>query len=124
MRMPTDLPSYAHYHMIKNQKNYDQASLVFCDLTPSELKTAFITTMSDLDRHQLKKELKYLTLLDTTQWLADNFKYGCSQCASYLNRSKVTSFPRRPIQLLGEEQMPSFVTREKSIAHNILRTVL
>ncbi len=124
MRMPTDLPSYAHYHMIKNQKNYDQASLVFCDLTPSELKTAFITTMSDLDRQQLKKELKYLTLLDTTQWLADNFKYGCSQCASFLNRSKVTSFPRRPIQLLGEEQMPSFVTREKSIAHNILRTVL
>lgn len=65
-----------------------------------------------------------MTLLDNTAWLGDVHKMGCSKCATFLNRSKVTPYPRRPIQMLGEDQMPSFVDRERSIAHGILRNVL
>jgi hypothetical protein len=116
--MPTDNPTYAYYHLQKMEKNFlDESKLVLCDLTPAELSSAFVLSMTESQRQQLKSELKYLTLLDTTQWLADNYKYGCSQCASFLNRSKVNQTPRRPIQLLGEEQMPSFKIREMNIAY-------
>jgi hypothetical protein len=64
--MISDLPTYAYYHLHKMEKNHlDQVSLVFCDLTPNERATSFILSMTESDRAKLKKELKYLMLLDT-----------------------------------------------------------
>ncbi len=87
MKMPTDLPTYAMYHMHRNLKHIDQStSLYFCDLTPSEQSTSFLLSLTEASRTQLANELTYQTLLDTAAWLADTHKIGCMKCASFLNR--------------------------------------
>ncbi len=42
MKLPNDFPTYAYHHLQKSQKNLDEASMVFSDLSQSETSTAFI----------------------------------------------------------------------------------
>jgi hypothetical protein len=62
-RMPSDLPTYALYHLHKHETSaaqastLDQAALVFCDLSPAETSTSFILSLNERQRQQLKKEL-------------------------------------------------------------------
>jgi hypothetical protein len=49
-KIPTDFATYAYYHLIKSEKNLENANLVFCDLTPSELSTSFILSLNNESR--------------------------------------------------------------------------
>lgn len=55
-RMPSDLPTYALYHLHKHETSaaqastLDQAALVFCDLSPAETSTSFILSLKERQR--------------------------------------------------------------------------
>ncbi|CDW77264.1 UNKNOWN [Stylonychia lemnae] len=124
IKMPTDFPTYAAYHLEKQSKFIEDAKIVLCDLSQTEMASSFILSMDQKKRRLLQSQLKYQILLDTTSWISDIHRSGCQTCASFLNRNKVSAYPSKPVQLLSQKQMPSFKDREQSIAYSILRTMV
>lgn len=122
--MPSDFPTFANYHLFKNAKNVEKSALVLGDLTSAERSVSFIESVTDKELEHLNNELKYLVLMDTTAWLGESRNLGCVKCASFLNKKHLHQYPARPMQLLSEDQVPSFRAREKHVAYNILKTAL
>jgi hypothetical protein len=50
VKTPTDFPTYALYHLYKNQKDIDSTSVVFSDLSETEKATSFLLSMSESER--------------------------------------------------------------------------
>lgn len=57
--------------------------------------------------------------------MSNNNKYGCSQCATFLNKESVAMYPLKPQHLLsgGRNQILQLEYREKLIAYNIANTL-
>ena len=97
------MATYALHHLKMHQKTNsidDDLKFVFTDLSPEEIATSFVR-LTDIEmREQLLAEIKFGTLLETTSWLADNYKQGCVKCAPFLQRTMMNPYPGRPIELL------------------------
>ena len=101
-----DMASYALHFLKTNQKTNsidEDFKLVFADLSPEEMGTAFVRFTDPAKREQLLNEIMYGTLLETTSWLGDNLKQGCVKCAPFLQRTVLNAYPGRPTDLLTGE---------------------
>ena len=71
---PSDIVSYAYYHMKRLQKTNsitDDVKLVFADLTAEEISSSFLRSTSPQRREQLFNEIKYGVLFENALWLAN-----------------------------------------------------
>ncbi len=73
---PVDMASYALHHVNRLRKTNsvtENTKLVFCDLTAEEIATSFVRFTDPALREQLRAEIKFGSLLETAQWMVDNF---------------------------------------------------
>ena len=122
-----DMATYARHHferLRKTESVTNEVKLVFTDLSAEEIASSFVRFTDPAAREQLRSEIKFGSLLETTAWMAENFKQGCVKCAPFLARQMMKPYPDRPIQFVSSEQIPSFAFREKNMAYRLLQQAL